>query len=55
MSVNSNFKNLLNIFNAKRVKYLIIGGYAVIYYAELDHLLILVMSVFSEQSFFAKN
>jgi hypothetical protein len=36
MSVNSDFKDLLNLFNAYRVKYLIIGGYAVIKYTELD-------------------
>ncbi len=34
MSVNSNFKDLLNIFNARSIKYLVIGGYAVIYYTE---------------------
>jgi hypothetical protein len=34
MSVNSDFKDLLNLFNAYRVKYLIIGGYAVIKYTE---------------------
>jgi hypothetical protein len=34
MSVNSDFKELLNLFNAYRVKYLIIGGYAVIKYTE---------------------
>lgn len=32
--MNSDFKELLNIFNAEEVKYLVIGGYAVIYYAE---------------------
>jgi hypothetical protein len=34
MSVNSDFKDLLSLFNAYRVKYLIIGGYAVIKYTE---------------------
>lgn len=34
MSVNSDFKELFVLFNACRVKYLLIGGYAVIYYAE---------------------
>jgi hypothetical protein len=34
MSVNSDFKDLLNLFNAYRVKYLIIGGYAVVKYTE---------------------
>jgi hypothetical protein len=34
MSVNSDFKELLLLFNAYHVKYLLIGGYAVIYYAE---------------------
>ncbi len=34
MSVNSDFKDLLNLFNVYRVKYLIIGGYAVIKYTE---------------------
>jgi hypothetical protein len=32
--VNSDFKELLSIFNSKGVKYLVIGGYAVIRYAE---------------------
>jgi hypothetical protein len=34
MFVNSDFTDLLKIFNAKRVKYMIIGGYAFIQYAE---------------------
>ena len=34
MLVNSDFKELLNILNDKQVKYLVIGGYAVIKYAE---------------------
>lgn len=34
MSVNSDFKDLLSIFNAYHVKYLVIGGYAVIMYTE---------------------
>jgi hypothetical protein len=34
MSVSSDFKDLLKLFNDFRVKYLIIGGYAVIKYAE---------------------
>jgi hypothetical protein len=34
MSVNSDFKDLLNLFNDYHVKYLIIGGYAVIKYTE---------------------
>jgi predicted nucleotidyltransferase len=34
MFVNSDFSDLLRIFNANNVKYLIIGGYAVIHYAE---------------------
>ena len=34
MSVNSNFKDLLNISTFRNVKYLVIGGYAVIYYTE---------------------
>ena len=34
MFVNSDFSDLLNLFNANGVKYLIIGGYAVIQYAE---------------------
>lgn len=34
MLVNSDFKELLSIFNDKKVKYLVIGGYAVIKYAE---------------------
>ena len=34
MFVNSDFTDLLNILNVNRVKYLIIGGYAVIQYTE---------------------
>lgn len=34
MLVNSDFKELLSILNGKGVKYLVIGGYAVIKYAE---------------------
>jgi hypothetical protein len=34
MFVNSDFSDLLNLFNANHVKYLVIGGYAVIQYAE---------------------
>ncbi len=34
MFVNSDFSDLLNLFNANHVRYLIIGGYAVIQYAE---------------------
>jgi hypothetical protein len=34
MFVNSDFSDLLKIFNANNVKYLVIGGYAVIQYAE---------------------
>ena len=34
MFVNSDFSELLNLFNANHVKYLVIGGYAVIQYAE---------------------
>jgi hypothetical protein len=34
MFVNSDFSDLLSLFNANNVKYLIIGGYAVIQYAE---------------------
>jgi hypothetical protein len=34
MSVNSDFKELLSIFNDYQVKYLVIGGYAVIQYTE---------------------
>jgi predicted nucleotidyltransferase len=34
MFVNSDFSDLLRIFNDNRVKYLVIGGYAVIQYAE---------------------
>ena len=30
MSVSSDFKDLLNLFNVYHIKYLIIGGYAVI-------------------------
>lgn len=34
MFVNSDFTDLLSVFNAKNVRYLVIGGYAVIQYAE---------------------
>ncbi len=34
MSVNSDFKELLRLFNAYQVKYLVVGGYAVIKYTE---------------------
>ncbi len=34
MFVNSDFSDLLNLFNANNVRYLIIGGYALIQYAE---------------------
>ena len=34
MFVNSDFSDLLKIFNDNKVKYLVIGGYAVIQYAE---------------------
>lgn len=34
MFVNSDFSDLLSHFNAKRVEYLVIGGYAVVQHAE---------------------
>ena len=34
MFVNSDFTDLLKIFNANNVKYLVIGGYAIVQYAE---------------------
>ena len=34
MFVNSEFSDLLQLFNDKKVKYLVIGGYAFIQYAE---------------------
>ena len=34
MFVNSDFSDLLSLFNAKEVRYLVIGGYALIQYAE---------------------
>jgi hypothetical protein len=34
MSANSDFKELLSIFNDKKVSYLVVGGYAVMKYAE---------------------
>jgi predicted nucleotidyltransferase len=34
MFVNSDFSDLLRIFNANHVKYLVIGGYAVVQYTE---------------------
>ena len=34
MWINSDFSDLLNLFNANQVRYLVIGGYAVIRYTE---------------------
>jgi len=34
MFVNSDFSDLLKIFNDNNVRYLVIGGYAVVQYAE---------------------
>ena len=34
MFVNSDFSDLLRLFNTNQVKYLVIGGYALIQYAE---------------------
>lgn len=34
MFVNSDFSDLLRLFNANQVKYLVVGGYALIQYAE---------------------
>jgi predicted nucleotidyltransferase len=34
MFVNSDFSDLLRIFNVRNVKYLVIGGYAVVQYSE---------------------
>lgn len=34
MFVNSDFSELLRLFNAKNVEYLVIGGYALVQYAE---------------------
>jgi hypothetical protein len=34
MSINQDFKDLFSAFNAESVEYLIVGGYAVIFYAE---------------------
>jgi len=34
MFVNSDFSDLLRIFNANHVRYMVIGGYAVVQYAE---------------------
>jgi predicted nucleotidyltransferase len=34
MFVNSDFSDLLNLFNVNHVKYLVIGGYALVQYAE---------------------
>jgi hypothetical protein len=34
MFVNSEFGDLLRIFNVNRIKYPVIGGYAVVQYAE---------------------
>jgi hypothetical protein len=35
MFVDSDFSDQLRIFNARGVRYLVIGGYAVVQYAEL--------------------
>jgi hypothetical protein len=32
--MNSDFKDLLKLFNANRVRYLVVGGYAVMKYTE---------------------
>lgn len=37
MFVNSDFSDLLRIFNDNNVRYLVIGGYAVVQYAEAVH------------------
>ncbi len=37
MFVNSDFTDLLNLFNTNNFKYLLIGGYALIQYAEPRH------------------
>lgn len=34
MFVNSDYSDLLKIFNANHVRYLVIGGYAVVQYGE---------------------
>ena len=34
MFVNSDFSDLLSLFNANKVRYLVVGGYAVVQYAE---------------------
>jgi hypothetical protein len=34
MFVNSDFSDLLRLFNANQVRYLVIGGYPLIHYAE---------------------
>ena len=34
MFVNSDFSDLLRLFNVGRVRYLVVGGYAVVQYAE---------------------
>jgi hypothetical protein len=34
MFVNSDFSDLLRLFNVNRVRYLVIGGYAIIQYTE---------------------
>ena len=34
MFVNSDFSDLLSLFNGKRVRYMVIGGYAVVQHAE---------------------
>ena len=37
MFVNSDFTDLLKLFSGKKVRYLVIGGYAFIQYAELRY------------------
>ena len=51
MLVNSDFKELLSILNGKGVKYLVIGGYAVIKYAEPRYTKDLDLRVWAEPQY----
>jgi hypothetical protein len=52
MFINSDFSDLLNLFRDNNVKYLVIGGYAFIQYAEPRLLSGLIEEDFREEGYF---